>query len=162
MPPEEVWRGFFDVERILDAMRIDADVTDAADFGCGYGTFTIPAARRIRGVMYAMDIEPEMIRTVEQKSRTLGLTDIRPILTDLQAEGSCLKNESVDYVMLFNILHSEKPLTLLREAFRILRQGGGVGIVHWTRDPATPRGPPLGDAPHRGPVRTLVRRSRFC
>ena len=44
-----------------------------ADFGCGYGTFTIPAARIISGKIYAFDIEPEMIKAVEQKAKTLNL-----------------------------------------------------------------------------------------
>jgi ubiquinone/menaquinone biosynthesis C-methylase UbiE len=34
---------------------------NVADFGFGYGTFTIPAAKIISGKIYAFDIEPEMI-----------------------------------------------------------------------------------------------------
>ena len=50
---------------------------------------------------------------------------------------------SVDYVLLFNILHSEKPKILLREAYRILKSSGKVAIVHWNYDVTTPRGPPM-------------------
>jgi SAM-dependent methyltransferase len=139
MPDEELWSSFFDVERILDGMRVNSEIVDAADFGCGYGTFTIPAAERIRGILYAIDIEPEMLRTVNLK----GLTNVRTILSDLFRDGSSLRNDSVDYVMLFNLLHSEDPLILLREAFRVLRVEGRVGIIHWIRDASTPRGPPL-------------------
>lgn len=143
MPDEELWSSFFDVERILDDMGVNSEIVDAADFGCGYGTFTIPAAQRIRGILYAIDIEPEMLRTLDLKTRNKGLTNVKTTLTDLLHEGSSLENESVDYVMLFNLLHSEDPLILLREAFRVLRTEGRVGIVHWVRDPSTPRGPPL-------------------
>ena len=59
MPQEEVWNSFFNVERILDRMQINSKVVNAADFGCGYGTFTIPAARRIAGTIYAVDIDPD-------------------------------------------------------------------------------------------------------
>jgi len=143
MPPEEVWRGFFDVERILDHMLLNSHVVDAADFACGYGTFTIPVARRISGVIYAVDIDPEMIHSVQEKSRSLGLINVKPIIRDLLSSGSGLGDGSVDYVLLFNILHMEEPLILLREAFRVLRHGGRVGIIHWISDPSTPRGPPL-------------------
>ena len=143
MPPEEVWNSFFDVENTLDVMRIDSDVRDAADFACGYGTFAIPAARRIRGIMFAIDIDPQMIRSVDEKSSRLGLANVKPMIRDLLHEGSGLKNESVDYVMLFNILHMENPKILLHEAVRVLRHGGRVGIIHWIRDRNTPRGPPL-------------------
>jgi hypothetical protein len=30
---------------------------DAVEFGCGYGTFTIVAAPRIGGIVYALDID---------------------------------------------------------------------------------------------------------
>ncbi len=140
MPPEEVWRSFFNVEEILNRMRMNSQVVDAADFACGYGTFTIPSAQRITGIMYAVDIDPKMTQTVEDRARRLKLDNVRPIVRDLLREGSGLEDESVDYVMLFNILHSEQPLILLREAFRALRQGGLVGIIHWIRDPRTPRG----------------------
>jgi len=143
MPSEEVWCRFFNVEGILDRMLVDSQVVDAADFACGYGTFTIPAAQRIQGAMHAIDIDPEMIRIVDEKSQKLMLTNVRSSIRDLLQEGSGLDDESIDYVMLFNILHLEDPLILLREVFRVLRRGGRVGITHWIRDPNTPRGPPL-------------------
>ncbi len=143
MPEEELWSSFFDVERILDDMRVNSEVVDGADFGCGYGTFTTPAAQRIRGILYAIDIEPEMLRTVDLKARNKGLTNVRTALTDLLREGSSLENDGVDYFMLFNLLHAEDPLILLREAFRVLKVEGRVGIVHWIRDAQTSRGPPL-------------------
>jgi ubiquinone/menaquinone biosynthesis C-methylase UbiE len=143
MPEEELWSSFFNVEKILDGMLVNSEIVDVADFGCGYGTFTIPAAQRIRGTIYAIDIEPEMLRTVNVKARNKGLTNVRTTLSDLLREGSSLRNDSVDYVMLFNLLHSEDPLILLREAFRVLKGEGRVGIIHWIRDASTPRGPPL-------------------
>jgi ubiquinone/menaquinone biosynthesis C-methylase UbiE len=49
--------------------------------------------------------------------------------------------------MLFNILHAEKPEELLKEAYRILKTGGKLGVIHWNYDPETPRGPPIGIRP---------------
>lgn len=143
MPSEQLWSGFFDVQTTLNLMMVNSKIADVADFGCGYGTFAIPAAQRIRGILYAIDIEPKMLHAVELNSRNLGLPNVRTILSDLLLEGSSLENASVDYVMLFNVLHSEDPLILLREAFRVLKSGGKVGIMHWIRDASTPRGPPL-------------------
>jgi ubiquinone/menaquinone biosynthesis C-methylase UbiE len=147
MPSEEVWSSFFNIEGILNHMLIDSQVVDAADFACGYGTFTIPAAQRIQGIMYAIDIDPAMIHSIKEKAQRLKLTNIRPTTRDLLSEGSGLDDDSVDYVMIFNILHLEQPLNLLREAFRVLRRGGKVGIIHWVHDPRTPRGPPLDMRP---------------
>jgi len=118
-------------------------VRDAADFACGYGRFTIPAAQRIQGMMFAIDIDPQMVRHVDEKSSRLGLANVKSMVRDLLLDGSGLENDSMDYVMIFNILHVEDPLILFREAFRVLRQGGRVGIIHWIRHRNTPRGPPL-------------------
>jgi len=143
MPSEDVWSGFFNVEKILDDMKVNSEVNDAADYACGYGTFTIPAARRIRGIMFALDIDPQMVRGVVEKTSRLGLVNVRPLIRDLLRDGSGLRSGSVDYVMLFNILHLEDPLIILHDCLRVLRRGGRVGVIHWIRDSNTPRGPPL-------------------
>ncbi|MDW7732911.1 MAG: class I SAM-dependent methyltransferase [Methanolobus sp.] len=143
MPDEDVWKGFFEPDRILKKLGLNDKVADAADFGCGYGTFTIPAAKIIKGKVYAIDIESEMIGIIEQKAKVENLNNIETVLRDFISEGSGLEDESVDFVILANILHVEEPEKLLREAYRILRQNGKVVIIHWNYDPATPRGPPM-------------------
>ena len=45
--------------------------------------------------------------------------------------------------MVFNLLHIEDPLALLREAYRTLRPGAILSVIHWRCDIETPRGPPL-------------------
>ena len=147
MPTEERWRTFFDPSEILKTLGLSQDTVNVADFGCGYGTFTIPAARMIMGKIYAFDIEPEMIKTLEEKAKALNLTNIKPILRDFVSEGSGLKDFSVDFVMLFNILHVENPIKLLKEAYRIVTVGGKVGIIHWNYDVSTPAGPPMAIRP---------------
>lgn len=143
MPEETEWFKFFDPINILEAMGLNNIVKDVADFGCGYGTFTIPAAKLVSGKVYAIDIDPEMIAVVRDKIRNSALNNVKTMVRDLLGEGSGLEDESVDYVLLFNVLHTHHPRKLLDEAFRILRINGCVAIINWNRDPATPRGPPM-------------------
>ena len=147
MPKEKEWKIFFDPAKILELLGVNHNMVNVADFGCGYGTFTISAAKVAQGRVYAFDIEPEMVRTVRQKVKMLGLKNVEVILRDFISDGSGLGDCSVDFVMLFNILHGEEPEVLLREAYRVLRFGGRLGIVHWKFDVNTPRGPPLGIRP---------------
>jgi SAM-dependent methyltransferase len=42
--------------------------------------------------------------------------------------------------MLFNIMHHDKPEVIYKEAFRILKPGGKVGIIHWRNDIGVPAG----------------------
>jgi ubiquinone/menaquinone biosynthesis C-methylase UbiE len=143
MPDEKLWEEFFDVEKILKVMKIDNNIIDVAEFGSGYGTFTIPASKVINGRIYALDIEPEMINRVTARAQDENLNNIQPMLHDFVCESSGLEDESVDYVMLFNILHAKNPEILLKEAYRILKPEGKLGIIHWNFDPETPRGPPM-------------------
>lgn len=143
MPDQEMWKKFFNPEKILKTLGLNNETGNVAEFGCGYGTFTIPAAKIIKGKVFALDIEPEMISITKNKTTKHGLKNIEAILRDFIAEGSGLKDKSMDYVMLFNILHLENPVSLLLEAYRILKNEGKIGIIHWNYDPATPRGPAM-------------------
>nr|WP_092074378.1 hypothetical protein [Dendrosporobacter quercicolus]NSL49927.1 hypothetical protein [Dendrosporobacter quercicolus DSM 1736]SDM92611.1 hypothetical protein SAMN04488502_1099 [Dendrosporobacter quercicolus] len=44
-------------------------------------------------------------------------------------------------------LHHIDPNQILTEAYRILRAGGRAGLIHWTYDPKTPRGPGMDIRP---------------
>jgi ubiquinone/menaquinone biosynthesis C-methylase UbiE len=141
---EEVeWFKFFDPMNILKAMGLNNEVDDVADFGCGYGTFTILAAKLVSGIVYVIDIDPEMIAVVRDKMRNNAINNVKTVVHNLLEEGSGLEDQSVDYVLLFNVLHTQQPRKLLAEALRILRINGCVAIINWNRDPATPRGPPV-------------------
>jgi SAM-dependent methyltransferase len=147
MPDKEIWKGFFNPAQVLGIMQFDENVKDVAEFGCGYGTFTIPAAKLAQGTVYAIDIEKEMVDFSEKEAAGHNIRNIKTMLRDFVVNGTGLKNESVDYVMLFNILHLEQPEILLEEAYRILRPQGKLGIIHWNYDPATPRGPSMNIRP---------------
>ena len=147
MPEKDVWEGFFNPAEVLHTMGLNAAVNDVAEFGCGYGTFTIPAAKIIKGQIYAIDIDSQMADMTKQAAEKEELKNVVTIVRDFVEKGTGLDGESVDYVMLFNILHIENPTALLQEANRILRQGGRLGIVHWNYDSRTPRGPSMDIRP---------------
>jgi len=143
MPDEQLWETFFKPEDILRRMGLSKKVKDAADFGCGYGTFTIPAAKIVSGTVYAIDLEKALVESLKDKAKNAGFQNIKPILRDIDSEGSSLQDESVDYVMLFNILHGSHAEKILKEAHRILKPEGVAGVIHWNYASATPRGPPM-------------------
>jgi len=147
MPPKEMWETFFNPPSILTTLGFTRETKNVAEFGCGYGTFTIPAARKIQGWVYAIDVDPEMISITRREAIKRGLNNVEASQRDFMGEGSGLEDESVDYAMLFNILHLENPVALLREANRILKENGKVGIIHWNYDSKTPRGPSLDIRP---------------
>ncbi len=134
---------------------------DVAEFGCGYGTFTLPAAERVSGTVYAFDIEPELVAITDDKARDAGLGNVCASVRDLLAHGTGLADASIGYVMAFNILHVEEPLAILREAHRILAPEGRLGILHWRADIETPRGPPMDIRPTREQCRAWAEQAGF-
>lgn len=147
MPEQTYWESFFDVDGVLAGMEIGPEVGDAVEVGCGYGTFTVPVAQRIRGTLHSFDIEPEMVALTEARAARAGAKNLRLAMRDVVAEGFGLRDASVDAVLLFNILHLENPVVLLRLAARVVSAGGCVLVVHWRSDVATPRGPDLSIRP---------------
>jgi SAM-dependent methyltransferase len=115
--------------------------------GCGYGTFTIPVARRVSGVLTTFDIDEAMIERTRQRAAAAGAWNVLYMVGDVFADGFGGEAGSKDACLLFNILHCEEPLRLLAEAARVVRPGGEVLVIHWRCDPVTPRG-----AEHGGPA----------
>jgi SAM-dependent methyltransferase len=143
MPEESYWERLFDVELILDRLEIDGRLRDVVELGCGYGTFTIPVACRIAGVVRTCDIDPAMVARTCQRAAAARLGNIRCDQRDVLWDGFGVPPASQDACLLFNILHCEEPLRLLNEAARVVRPAGFVVVIHWRYDPATPRGPSM-------------------
>ncbi|MFW6062156.1 MAG: class I SAM-dependent methyltransferase [Planctomycetota bacterium] len=161
MPEESMWSGFFSPAQTLAKLGLTGSCRDVVDFGCGYGTFTVPAARIARGTVHALDIEPAMVEATARKAAEAELANVRVEQRDFVADGTGLPGGSVDYVMLFNILHCEQPEGLLGEAHRVLSHGGRLGIMHWNYDPTTPRGPSMDIRPRPEQCRDWSERAGF-
>ena len=48
MPDENHWESFFNIPLIFEKLQINSSVINLAEFGSGYGTFTLPAVNLLR------------------------------------------------------------------------------------------------------------------
>lgn len=144
MPDEAYWASFFNPEGVLDLL-LDSSGSDCnvVEFGCGYGTFSLPAARLMRGQVTALDIESAMVQLVARRAKAEDLSNVHAEVRDFVEHGTGLADRSQCHAMVFNLLHIEAPVALLREAFRVLQPGGVLSVIHWRSDIETPRGPPM-------------------
>ena len=161
MPDEVTWAGFLNPPLIFAKLGLNKECRDVVEFGCGYGTFTVEAARIISGTIHAFDIESAMIEAARLKITATGLINVRLYLRDFVTDGTGLPSQSVQYAMLFNILHAERPLPLLEEAWRVLSSEGRLAIIHWNYDPSTPRGPSMTIRPRPQQCQTWAHEAGF-
>ncbi len=151
MPAQAYWETLLDVPLILDAFGFTSDSAsptgDIAELGCGYGTFTIPLAARIRGTVHTFDLDPAMVALTTTRAKAASLPNVRASVRDVLLDDFGLPPASCDAALLFNILHAEEPVALLRAARDIVRPGGSVAVIHWRSDLPTPRGPSLAIRP---------------
>ncbi len=143
MPEEAYWETLFDVPLILDRLRVDARLRNVVELGCGYGTFTIPVAKRISGAVTTFDIDEAMVERTRQRAAAAGVYNVLYMVRDVFADGFGGESASKDACLLFNILHCEERVKLLAEGAQVVRPGGAVLVIHWRFDPATPRGPSM-------------------
>lgn len=139
MPDEAYWESLFDVPLILSRLGVER-FHDVAELGCGYGTFSIPVAKAVSGTLYTFDVDAAMLARTRERGAGLRIECEQ---RDVMESGFGVR---VDAVLLFNILHGERPVELLRHAANALHVGGQALVIHW-RYGETPRGPNLDIRP---------------
>ncbi|MGE0703437.1 MAG: class I SAM-dependent methyltransferase [Vicinamibacterales bacterium] len=146
-PDRDAWQR---PDQIMDALGI-ADGAIVADLGAGGGWFTLRLARRVgpNGIVYAEDVQPQMIEAIGDRVRREGLTNVRTVLGT--TEDPRLP-QPVDAALIVDAYHEmEDPVTMLRNVASALRPGGRLGIVGFIAGAGGP-GPPPEDRPAPGSV----------
>jgi ubiquinone/menaquinone biosynthesis C-methylase UbiE len=125
---------FIDPKVTLDALSIAPNET-IADFGAGNGFVTRALARLVpQGTVFAIEINRDMVTRVARDAEEHHVGNIRALWGDVEVpNGSTLKAESVDVVVLMNTLFQlEDRKGVLKEAFRVLKPSGRLVLVDWS------------------------------
>lgn len=130
-PDREDWNK---PDLIMDALGI-ADGAAVADLGAGGGWFTIRLARRVgpHGVVYAEDIQPQMIEAINRRMQHEGVANVRTVMgtsTDPRLPGGLDAVLIVDaYREMDEPSRPEVIRTLLKNVAAALKPQGRVGVV---------------------------------
>jgi ubiquinone/menaquinone biosynthesis C-methylase UbiE len=129
-------------DEIVAALKLRT--TDrVADIGAGTGYFTRRfAGAASGGTVFAIDLEPNMLRYIAKRARTEGQKNVVPVLA--LPENPMLPPASVDVIFICNTIHHIESrgayYALLRES---LAPGGRLVIVDFKKDAALAEGPPV-------------------
>jgi ubiquinone/menaquinone biosynthesis C-methylase UbiE len=126
-------------EAMLDALKIPRGAS-VADVGAGAGYHSIRLARRVgpKGTVYAVDIQPEMIRMLKFNASQARIANIKPVLAT-QTE-SHLPPGKIDLVLMVDVYHEcSHPDQTLKDLKRALKPGGRLVLVEFRgEDPEVP------------------------
>lgn len=111
-----------------------------ADIGAGSGYFTRRIAKLVRpnGLVYAVDIQQEMLDLLTNKMAELSITNVRPVLGTITAPN--LPTNSVDLVLMVDVYHEfSHPYEMMQAICAAVKPGGRVAFVEFRgEDPAVP------------------------
>jgi SAM-dependent methyltransferase len=148
-PDRDAWQK---PDQVMDALGI-ADGGTVGDLGAGGGWFTIRLARRVgpNGVVYAEDIQTQMIDSIARRVEREGLRNVKTILGT--PDDPRLPSGALDAVLIVDAYHEmERPVALLRNVARALKPRGRLGIIDFKGNGGGP-GPP---AEERVPAEVIL------
>ena len=123
---------------LIDALGLSPDDV-VADLGAGTGYFTFRIAPLVPdGRVYAVDIQPEMLRIVEDRAEAEGFDNVAPVLGRETSPG--LRPASTDLTLLVDSYHEfSHPAEMLAGIFEATRPGGRLVLVEYrAEDPDVP------------------------
>lgn len=103
-----------------------------ADIGAGTGYYARRMAPLVgaSGVVYATDVQPEMMKMLEDGAKKAGLTNIKPVLGGLKSVN--LPDASIDLAIMVDVYHElEFPFEVIDSLVRALKPGGRIAYVEY-------------------------------
>lgn len=119
---------FKPVGDILEEFNIEKGST-VVDYGCGPGRYIKKASEIVgeKGNVYAVDIHPLAIKSVEEKAEKYNLRNVIPFL--IEGNSSSIKDNSVDIIYALDMFHHVSDAEVFfRELNRIIKANGKLYI----------------------------------
>ena len=124
---------FLDPKSIVNVCELAPDA-HIADFGAGSGTYSFLMAEGFpMRKIFAIDVQKDLVNHIQKEAEKRGYQNIHAVWGDVdEIKGSMLRDESIDCVLMANILFQLEDIpTALKEAYRILKHGGKLLVVDW-------------------------------
>ena len=130
-PDRDAWQR---PDQVMDALGI-AEGSYVADIGAGSGWFTIRLANRVgpNGLVYAEDIQPQMIEAIDRRVKREGLRNVKTV-TGTPHDPRLPSGDLDAALIVLSYNEMEQPIVLLRNVAKALKPQGRLGIVEYKSD----------------------------
>ena len=111
-----------------------------ADLGCGSGYYSRRMATAVgpEGTVFAVDIQPEMLRILRELAAREGISNIVPVQS--QEDDPYLPEGEIDWILLVDVYHElQQPEPMLAAMREALAPGGRIALVEYRLEAAMPR-----------------------
>jgi ubiquinone/menaquinone biosynthesis C-methylase UbiE len=108
-----------------------------ADIGAGTGYFSLPMAELAKlGIVYAVDIQPEMLEMITARAKISKLENIIPIRASRIS--SNLPSASIDMALFVDAYHEfDFPREFIQDLYMSMKPGGKLILIEYrAEDPA--------------------------
>ena len=125
--------------KLLKTLKIESGQT-ICDFGCGNGYYTLQLAKLVgpRGSVFAVDIQPEMLKLLAERAGPRGFDNVKTVLATTREPG--LPRAKFDLVLMVDVYHElSDPPAVLAAIRSSLKPKGRIAIVEFREeDPTVP------------------------
>ncbi len=121
-------------DRAVEALRLQEGQT-VADVGAGVGYFTWLLAERVgpRGTVFAVEIQPEMLRLLKEEMARRRVKNVIPTLGKVDDPG--LPENALDLVLMVDVYHElAEPQKVLRKLHRALKPDGRLVLIEYKKE----------------------------
>ena len=104
------------------------------DLGAGSGLFARPIAQKLgkKGLVYAIDIDPGLLKHIEKTAKEQNITNIKTVLA---AEDDAKLPAKVDLIIIFDTLHHiANQSTYVKGLKKYLKPKGRVAIIDFSSE----------------------------
>jgi len=136
-------------EETIDAMNLEkGDLV--ADIGSGPGYYSLRLAQRVGpdGVVFAVDIQQEMLDQLAERMKKAGIRNIYPVLGDFTDPH--LPKGKIDWVLLVDAYHEfSEPEKMLEHILASLTPDGRVALLEYRAEQEDDRMPKMIPRDHK-------------
>ena len=98
-PSRDAWQK---PDQVLDALTLDRNAL-VADIGAGTGYFSVRLAKRVpEGKVFAIDVEPDMLRYLSERAHREHLNNVFPVVANQESPNI---PEPVDVILIVDTYH---------------------------------------------------------
>jgi SAM-dependent methyltransferase len=154
-PERDAWQK---PHQVIQALALKPD-TVVADLGAGTGYFSVRLARMLpKGKVYAVDLEPDMVKYLGERAKREGLKNVTPVAA---APDDARLPGKVDLVLLVDVYHHiDDRERYFRKLAGSLAPGGRLAVIDFKLD--SRRGPPKSSRIDPGRVKAELAKAGYA